>query len=289
METSKIYGKKIENYKGKLIDSRYEIRDYLGKGATGIVYSAFDRKEGTYVAIKFLRSKKRREATYIERFKKEAKAIGIINHENVVKIWKLQLRTKVPYIVSEYVDGGNLAETRGYDEGYQIKDVIKCMQQILSGLQFLHESGIIHKDIRPHNILLTKKKCLKVADFGVADFPGDKPKEPFYRDIGAIHYLSPELIRGDQYDKRTDIYSVGILMYRLLAGEVPFDSYRSIIIGIMHNKKRPCSIRDIDPNVPSELERIVFKAIEKDPGNRYQSAEEMLKEINAYAEKTQVN
>ena len=273
---------KIDDYRGKTFAFRYKVENYLGKGATSVVYSAYDLNEKREVALKILRAKCKMGGVYINRFKREAKAIGTVKHNNIVNIEKLEVNTETPYIVSEYISGGYLSSCKGYRDWFKLDKVLKYMRQILNAVEYLHNNGIIHKDIRPQNIILGSDDNIKIIDFGVADFPGDEPKLPFYREMGAIHYLSPELIRGDDYDKRTDIYSLGVLFYRLLSGELPFDAKRSVIIGIMHNKKQPKLIKEINPNVPEEICKIAFKALEKSPQERYGSAQEMLNDINAY-------
>lgn len=278
---------KPDDYRGKIVDKRYKILHYLGKGSTGVVYAAYDLKDKKEVAIKILRSKCKKSSMnlkYIDRFKKEAKAINFIEHEHIAKVEKLKLSEPISYIISEYIKGPSLSGCIGYKEGFTLNQIIKYIQQILSAVGYFHKKGVIHKDIRPQNILLTEQDEIKIIDFGVADFPDEESKLPFYREMGAIHYLSPELIRGDYYDKRSDIYSIGILLYRLLTGTVPFDAHRSIIIGIMHNKKMPRPVKSIVKYASEELDRITLKALEKDPEKRYQSAEDMLIDINNYAE-----
>ncbi len=269
---------------GQIVDERYKIKSYLGRGATGVVYLAHDLAEGRNIAMKTLRNKCQMTPKYVERFKKEAKAINFLEHENLVKVEKLNLKEPITYIISEYINGPNLCGCDGFKEGFEIWRVIKYMQQILKGIGYLHSMGVIHKDIRPQNILLAPQDNVKIIDLGVADFPGDEPRLPFYREMGEAHYLSPEIIRGDDYDKRTDIYSIGILLYRLLTGRVPFDAHRSIVVGIMHNKKPPRPVRSIVPYIAEELDRITLKAIAKSPEDRYETAEEMLNDINNYAD-----
>lgn len=276
--------KNQDSYVGQVVDERYEIKSYLGKGATGVVYAAYDIVDKRDVAIKILRNKCQMTPKYIERFKKEAKAINFLDHENLAKVEKLKLEGPQIYIISEYVKGSNLCGCDGFVKGFKVNKIIKYMQQILKVTEYLHNKGVIHKDIRPQNILLTEQDNVKIIDLGVADFPGDELKLPFYREMGEVHYLAPEIVRGDDYDKRADIYSIGILLYRLLTGAVPFDSHRSILVGIMHSKKPPRSVRSIVPYISEELDRITLKAIEKSPENRYGTAEEMLDDINNYAD-----
>ena len=274
--------KKADDHRGEIIDSRYEAYEYLGKGATAVVYLSKDLQEDKMVALKILRARRMDDAKYIKRFQNEAQAIGFVEHERVVKIEKIKVNTPIPYIVSEYINGPNLVGYINYKKHIDLTYVIKYMKQILDGVAYLHNKGIIHKDIRPQNVLLTDRDNIKILDLGISDFPGSTKISPFYRDIGAVHYLSPELINGDDYDKRTDIYSLGIMFYYLLANKVPFDSHRSIIIALMHRKKQPKPIRAINPEVPEEIERIVMKAIAKHPNDRYQNAEDMLEDIISF-------
>lgn len=279
--------RRADDHRGEIIDSRYEAYDYLGKGATAVVYLSKDLKEDKMVAIKILRSRRMGDPRYIERFSNEAQAIGLVEHDRIVKIEKVKLDTEIPYIVSEYINGPNITGYIDYKKSIDLEYKIKYMKQTLEGISYLHNQGIIHKDIRPQNILLADRDNVKILDLGISDFPGNEKKSPFYRDMGAAHYLSPELINGDDYDKRTDIYSMGIMFYQFLAQKLPFDSHRSIIISLMHRKKVPKPIREINPDVPEELERIALKAIEKNPDDRYQSADDMLKDIKNYEDSVQ--
>ncbi len=283
--------KNFDDHRGMILDSRYEIYEYLGKGATALVYLARDLARDRWVAVKILRSKcmpkgkqidAEKNQKYILRFKNEAQAIGLIDHERIVKIEKIKLDTQIPYIVSEYVNGPNLMGYIEYKKQIDIHYCVKYIKQILEGLSYLHKKGVIHKDIRPQNILLSDRDNIKILDLGVSDFPGNEPLSPFYRDMGDVRYLSPEIINGEDYDHRIDIYSVGILFYRLLANKLPFDSHRSVAITLMHRKKEPKSLTGINPDVPEGLERIVLKAMEKKPENRYRTADDMIEAINNY-------
>lgn len=271
--------KAMDDYKGKTVDSKYKIYEFLGKGATGVVYLSQDIEDSKYVAIKILRSRRWGDKKYIERFQNEAKAINFLDHPNIARVERIELDTDTPYIISEFVNGPNLKEYMEYKKGLELSQALEFISQILCATEYLHSKGIIHKDIRPHNILVSGEKTVKLLDFGISDFPGNEIKSPFYRDIGAVHYLSPELCMGNDYDIRTDIYSIGIMFYEMITGELPFDSHRSIIISMMHIKKPPKAPIEINSSLPKELERIVLKSIEKNPDDRYQNAQEMLKEI----------
>lgn len=278
----------FDNYIGKTIDNRYKILKHIGKGATGIVYLSYDYLNGKEVAIKILRSKRKNDLVCVKRFKNEAKAINYIEHQNIVKILDARISEEIAYVVSEYDGGINFASLQGYKHGFNLYDAIRYMKQILNAVSYLHSKNVIHKDIRPQNIVFVAPDLLKILDFGVADFPGNEPRLPFYRDFGSVYYLSPELIRGDDYDIRTDIYSLGVLFYRLLTGEVPFAARRSIIIGIMHNKKIPVSVKNLKADIPEEIDRITMKALEKNPDKRYKYTEEMLNDIEIYEKSLKV-
>ena len=270
----------LDDYKGKIIDKRYIALDYLGRGATGVVYLARDMKEDKHVAVKILRSKRFGDKKYLDRFENEAKAIGFIDHDNIAKVERVEMNVKTPYIVSEFIKGPILRNYIDSNKNLSLYKILSFMLQLLHTMWYLHSKSVIHKDIRPYNILVENGNKLKLIDFGISDFPGNEYKSPFYRDIGAVHYLSPELCRGDDYyDYRTDIYSAGIMMYEMLTGVLPFTSHRSIIISMMHIKKPPKRLREIKPDIPEELERITLKAIEKDPRDRYQNDQEMFEDI----------
>lgn len=272
----------MDNYTGKRLDGRYEIQEVIGVGGMAVVYKAYDNIDDRIVAVKILKDEFLANEEFRRRFKNESKAISLLSHPNIVKVYNVNYGDRLQYIVMEYVEGITLKEYIEQQGHLGIKETIHFTTQILRALQHAHDKGIIHRDIKPQNIMLLQNGNIKVTDFGIARFSYSDTKTMTDSAIGSVHYISPEQARGLSIDERTDIYSVGVVMYEMLTGKLPFVSENSVSVALMQLQNDPKSIREINPNIPVGLEQIVTKAMAKDTQSRYQTASEMLLDIEEF-------
>lgn len=267
----------MDKYVGKRLDGRYEIQEKIGVGGMAVVYKAYDNFENRIVAIKILKDEFMGNDDFIRRFKNESKAIAMLSHPNIVKVFDVSFGDRIQYIVMEYIDGITLKE---YIEGRGSllwSDAVNFAMQILRGLQHAHDKGIVHRDVKPQNImLLSDNSTIKVADFGIARFARSNQKTITDMAIGSVHYISPEQARGDKTDEKADIYSVGVILYEMLTGKMPFDADSAVSVAIMQLQRDPQLPTEINPSIPKGLEQITLQAMQKSPERRYQSAAEML-------------
>jgi serine/threonine-protein kinase len=272
-----------EKYIGKRLDARYEIHQLIGVGGMAHVYKAYDVIERKIVAVKILKEEFMDNAEFMRRFRNESKAVAMLSHPNIVKISNVSFGSKIQYIVMEYIFGATL---KRYFEGREL-DMAQAVDfaiQILTALRHAHSRGIIHRDIKPQNIMILEKHIIKVMDFGIARIFNGETKTMSDETIGSVHYISPEQAKGTVIDSKSDIYSVGIILYEMLTGTVPFDAENAVTVAIMQMQNNPKSLRSINPVIPEGLEEITLKAMEKNPAKRYQSADEMLADILAFKE-----
>jgi serine/threonine-protein kinase len=267
---------------GKKLDGRYEITELIGIGGMADVYKAVDIIEGKTVAVKILKNEFANDEDFLRRFRNESKAIAVLSHPNIVKIYDVGFTEKIQFIVMEYIDGITLKEFMEQQRVLKWKDAVHFIIQILRALQHAHDRGIVHRDIKPQNIMLFPDGTIKVMDFGIARFAREEGKTLSDKAIGSVHYISPEQARGDFTDEKSDIYSVGIMLYEMLTGQKPFDADNPVSVAVMHMQTRPKSPREINDTIPEGLEEIVLKAIQKDASMRYQSAAEMIKDIEQF-------
>ena len=272
----------MDNYTGKRLDGRYEIQEVIGVGGMAVVYKAYDNIDDRIVAVKILKDEFLANEEFRRRFKNESKAISLLSHPNIVKVYNVNYGDRLQYIVMEYVEGITLKEYIEQQGRLGIKETIHFTMQILRALQHAHDKGIIHRDIKPQNILLLSNGTIKISDFGIARFSYSDTKTMTDSAIGSVHYISPEQARGNPIDERTDIYSVGVVMYEMLTGTLPFVSDNSVSVALMQLQNDAKSIREINPNIPIGLEQIVKRAMEKDTKARYQTASEMLLDIEEF-------
>ncbi len=270
------------DYIGKKLDGRYEILELIGVGGMANVYRARDLKENRIVAVKVLREEFLDNEELVRRFKNESKAIGLLSHPNIVKVFDVNFSDAVQYIVMEYIDGITLKEYIERKKPLSWKDTVHFTVQILRALQHAHDRGIVHRDIKPQNIMLLEDGSIKVMDFGIARFSRSETRTITDKTIGSVHYISPEQAKGDITDAKADLYSVGIMMYEMLTGKLPFDSDSAVSIAIKQISDAPKSPREIVPEIPEGLEEITLKAMAKDPSVRYQSASQMLRDIDDF-------
>ena len=272
----------MDNYTGKRIDGRYEIQEVIGVGGMAVVYKAYDSIDDRIVAIKILKDEYLANEEFRRRFKNESKAIAVLSHPNIVKVLNVNYGDKLQYIVMEYVEGITLKEYIEQQGRLGIKETVHFTMQILRALQHAHDKGIVHRDIKPQNIMLLSNGNIKVTDFGIARFSYSDTKTMTDSAIGSVHYISPEQARGDATDDRADIYSVGVVMYEMLTGQLPFQSENSVSVALMQLQSDPKRPRELNSSIPIGLEQIVMHAMQKNANDRYQSAAEMLLDIEEF-------
>lgn len=272
----------MDNYTGKRIDGRYEIQEVIGVGGMAVVYKAYDSIDDRIVAIKILKDEYLANEEFRRRFKNESKAIAVLSHPNIVKVINVNYGDRLQYIVMEYVEGITLKEYIEQQGKLGIKETVHFTMQILRALQHAHDKGIVHRDIKPQNIMLLSNGNIKVTDFGIARFSYSDTKTMTDSAIGSVHYISPEQARGDATDDRADIYSVGVVMYEMLTGQLPFQSENSVSVALMQLQSDPKRPRELNSSIPVGLEQIVMHAMQKNANDRYQSAAEMLLDIEEF-------
>ncbi len=261
---------------GKIIDGRYEIIEEVGRGGMAIVYLAKCLVLNRYVAIKMLRPEFRDDAEFIKRFKIEALSAASLSHPNIVSIYDVGNEGDIEYIVMEYVEGITLKQYLSAKGTLPWREAVDSAAQICSGLEHAHKKGIIHKDIKPENIIITKEGILKITDFGIAKALNQGTITTGGLTMGSVHYFSPEQARGSITDAKTDLYSVGILLYEMVAGKRPFEGETAISVAMQHIESEPVKPSIFNQSIPKSLETVILKAMKKNQSERYQSATEML-------------
>ncbi len=275
----------MDKYLGKRLDGRYEIKEIMGVGGMACVYKAYDTIDDRIVAVKILKDEYMANEEVTRRFKNESKAIAILSHPNIVKVYDVSFGERFQYIVMEYVDGITLKEYIDQQKEIPWKEAVHFTVQILRALQHAHDKGIIHRDIKPQNIMLLPDGTIKVTDFGIAQFSRQEARlntNGENKAIGSVHYISPEQARGEITDEKADIYSVGVMLYEMLTGRLPFEADNAVSVAIMQLQTEPRRPSTINPQIPEGLEEITLKAMQKDPQARYQSAAEMLYDIDEF-------
>lgn len=272
----------MDNYIGKRLDGRYEIQEIIGVGGMAVVYKAYDNIDDRIVAVKILKEEFLANEEFRRRFKNESKAIAVLSHPNIVKVYDVSFGDKLQYLVMEYIDGITLKEYIEQQGGLKWKEAVHFTCQILKALQHAHDKGIVHRDVKPQNIMLLQNGNIKVTDFGIARFSRSDTRTMTEKAIGSVHYISPEQARGEVTDEKADIYSVGVMMYEMLTGQLPFQSDSAVSVAIMQLQADPRRPRDLNPELPMGLEQITMRAMQKNPMERYQSAAEMLRDLDAF-------
>lgn len=266
----------LDKYVGKRLDGRYEIQEIIGVGGMAVVYKAHDNVEDRTVAIKILKDEFVGNGDFIRRFKNESKAIAMLSHPNIVSVYDMSFGDLIQYIVMEYIDGITLKEFIEHRGSLRWSDAIYFTMQILRALQHAHDKGIVHRDVKPQNIMVLSDGTIKVADFGIARFARGDQRTVTDMAIGSVHYISPEQARGEKTDEKADIYSVGVMLYEMLTGKLPFDADSAVSVAIMQLQREPQPPTEINSSIPKGLEQITMKAMQKSIDRRYQSAAEML-------------
>lgn len=269
----------MDNYVGKRLDGRYEIQEIIGVGGMSVVYKAYDSVDDRIVAVKILKDEFLTNDDFVRRFKNESKAIALLSHPNIVKVYDVSFGEKLQYIVMEYVDGITLKEYIQKQNSITWNEALFFTEQILKALQHAHDKGIVHRDIKPQNIILLSNGDIKVADFGIARFSRSDTKTLTDTAIGSVHYISPEQAKGEFTDEKADIYSVGVVLYEMLTGKVPFEADSAVSVALMQLQKSAKKITEINPDIPLGIEQICERAMQKDPNDRYQTAAEFLIDV----------
>ena len=263
--------------KGRLLGNRYEIIEKIGSGGMATVYKAKCHVLNRYVAIKILRDEFTTDEEFIKRFEVEAQSAASITHPNIVSVYDVGVDGNLYYIVMELIKGKTLKEIIVEEKGpLPWKWSVNIAIQIASALEVAHRNHIIHRDIKPHNIIITEDGVAKVTDFGIAKAVSNSTITAFGTTIGSVHYFSPEHARGGFTDEKSDLYSLGVVMYEMLTGKVPFDADTPVSVALKHMQEEPIPAKNINPNIPSAVNDVIMKALKKDSTLRYQSATEML-------------
>ncbi len=272
----------MDKYVGKRLDGRYEIREIIGVGGMAVVYKAYDNVDDKIVAIKILKDEFTGNDEFLRRFKNESKAIAVLSHPNIVKVFDVSFGDLIQYIVMEYIDGITLKEYIEQQGPLSWNDAVRLTLQILRGLQHAHDKGVVHRDVKPHNIMVLADGTIKVTDFGIARFARSGQRTITDKAIGSVHYISPEQARGENTDEKADIYSVGVMLYEMITGTLPFQAESAVSVAIMQLQKDPKLPRDINGSIPLGLEQITMHAMQKEPARRYKSAAEMLCDLEEF-------
>lgn len=272
----------MDKYIGKRLDGRYEIHELLGVGGMAYVYKAYDNIEKRWVAIKILKEELAGNSDFLRRFRNESKAIAVLSHPNIVKVYDVSFGDRIQYIVMEYIDGITLKQYIEQQGEIKWREALYFTVQILRALQHAHEKGIIHRDIKPQNIMLLEDGTIKVTDFGIARFSRAETQTMTDKAIGSVHYIAPEQARGGYINDKADIYSVGVMLYEMLTGQLPFVADNAVSVAIMQMQAEPTPPSRINPSIPKGLEEITMHAMEKNPAQRFPSAADMLEDVERF-------
>ena len=277
----------MDQYIGKMLDNRYEILERIGTGGMAIVYKAKCHRLNRLVAIKILKSDLAQNEEFRRRFNAESQAVAQLSHPNIVSVYDVSRGGDMEYIVMELIDGITLKQYMEKRGQLNWRESLHFITQIMRGLSHAHSRGIIHRDIKPQNIMVLRDGSVKVADFGIACL-ADSAQTLTQEALGSVHYISPEQARGDRPDARSDIYSSGVVLYEMLTGRLPFEGESAVAVAIQHLSSIPLAPREINPEIPEQLELICMKAMAPDLEHRYQSADAMIADLEAFRKNPEV-
>ncbi len=280
----------MDQYIGKLLDNRYEILETVGSGGMARVYKARDHRLNRLVAIKILREDLAQDAEFRRRFHDESQAVAMLSHPNIVAIYDVSRSSELEYIVMELIDGITLKQYMQRKGGkLNWREALHFTIQIVKALGHAHSRGIIHRDIKPHNVMVLRDGSVKVADFGIARVSSGGHSTLTQEALGSVHYISPEQARGSHIDARSDLYSAGVVLYEMITGRLPFEGDTPVSVAIQHINSIPLSPRELEPSIPEALEAITMKAMAPDPDNRYLSAGDMLLDLEEFRKNPDMN
>lgn len=271
----------MDKYLGTMLDDRYEILEVIGTGGMAVVYKAMCHRLNRYVAVKILRDDLANDEEFRKRFQTEAQAVAMLSHPNIVSVYDVSHSDGVEYIVMELIEGVTLMQYMKKKGALGWKEALHFAVQISKALEHAHEKGIVHRDIKPQNIMILKDGTIKVADFGIAALESAQEKKSD-QTVGSVHYIAPEQARGEQPDPRSDIYSLGVVMYEMLTGKMPYDGDTAEQVAMKHITGHPVPPQELNPDIPEELAAITLKAMNSDINARYQSASELLRDLEDF-------
>lgn len=271
----------MDKYLGTFLDDRYEILEVIGTGGMAVVYKAMCHRLNRYVAVKILRDELAQDEEFRARFQTEAQAVAMLSHPNIVSVYDVSHTEDVEYIVMELIEGVTLMQYMKKKGALGWKEALHFAVQISKALEHAHEKGIVHRDIKPQNIMILKDGTIKVADFGIAALESAQEKKSD-QTVGSVHYIAPEQARGEQPDPRSDIYSLGVVMYEMLTGKMPYDGDTAEQVARKHIVGNATPPQELNPDIPEELAEITLKAMSADIDARYQSASELLGDLEEF-------
>ena len=272
----------MDKFLGTLLDNRYQIESVVGEGGMATVYKAWDEVAEKYVAVKILKEEFAKDFKFRKKFQNESKAIGILSNKNIVEVTDVSFTGEYNYIVMELINGRTLKEIIDEKAPLNVSEAISYGGQILGALKHAHDKGIVHRDVKPQNIMVLDDGTVKVTDFGIASFVNYDTATITDKAIGTVHYISPEQAKGLPVDCRSDLYSLGIIFYEMLTGKLPFDGDSAVAVALKQVRELPVRPTELRPSLPLGLEQIILKAMQKDPDDRYSSAKEMRKDLIAF-------
>lgn len=280
----------MDQYIGKLLDNRYEILERIGTGGMAVVYKARCHRLNRLVAIKILKEELAQDAEFRRRFHDESQAVAMLSHPNIMAVYDVSKSGDVDYIVMELLEGITLKQYMQKKGGkLSWKESLHFIIQIMKALSHAHSRGIIHRDIKPHNIMVLRDGSIKVADFGIARLTSASQNTMTQEALGSVHYISPEQARGSHIDARSDIYSAGVVLYEMLTGRLPYEGDSPVAVAIQHINSIPLSPRELEPGIPEALEAITLKAMASDVNQRYISADAMLADLEEFRKNPNIN
>ena len=276
----------MERYIGKMLDNRYEILEVIGTGGMAVVFKAKCHRLNRLVAIKMLKKDLSEDADFRRRFHDESQAVAMLSHPNIMAVYDVSRGGDMDYIVMELIDGITLKQYMERRGRLNWPETLHFISQIMKGISHAHSRGIVHRDIKPQNIMVLRDGTAKVTDFGIACLNGSNPTNEA---IGSVHYISPEQAKGDYTDNRSDIYSAGVVLYEMLTGRLPFEGDSPMAVAVQHFNAVPLNPRELNPEIPEALEQICIKAMALDRSSRYSTADEMLADLEAFRKDPSIN